>query len=176
MSLKSLALIENWPVPTAAAGVVRADGTVLGTHGPAGQRLPLASVTKPLAAYAVLVAYEEGAVELDEPAGPAGSTVRHLLAHTSGLAFDEHKVTAPPGERRLYSNAGFEQLGDHVAKATDIPFGEYLRQAVLEPLGMTSTTLDGSPAKDGVSTVEDLLRFAAEVQAPRPDSARSPRR
>ncbi|WP_416959683.1 serine hydrolase domain-containing protein [Streptomyces sp. Agncl-13] len=169
MSLQSLALIENWPVPTAAAGVVRTDGTVLGTHGPTGHRFPLASVTKPLAAYAALVAYEEGAIELDEPAGPPGSTVRHLLAHTSGLAFDEHRVTAPPGQRRLYSNAGFEQLGDHLAKATEIPFAEYLHQAVLAPLGMTSTTLEGanSPAKDGVSTVEDLLRFAAEVQSPR---------
>lgn len=97
MSLQSLALIENWPVPTAAAAVVRADGTVLGTHGPLGHRFPLASVTKPLAAYAALVAYEEGAIELDEAAGPAGSTVRHLLAHTSGLAFDEHRVTAAPG-------------------------------------------------------------------------------
>ncbi|MFF0202820.1 serine hydrolase domain-containing protein [Streptomyces sp. NPDC005017] len=167
MSLKSLALIENWPVPTAAAGVVRADGTVLGTHGPAGRRFPLASVTKPLAAYAALVAHEEGAIELDEPAGPPGATVRHLLAHTSGLAFDEHRVMGAPGERRLYSNAGFEQLGDHIAKATDIPFPEYLRQAVLAPLGMDGTTLEGSCAKDGVSTVEDLLRFAAEVQAPR---------
>jgi CubicO group peptidase (beta-lactamase class C family) len=123
-------------------------------------------VTKPLAAYAALVAYEEGAIELDEPAGPTGSTVRHLLAHTSGLAFDEHRAMAPAGDRRLYSNAGFEELGDHIAKATDIPFAEYLRQAVLEPLGMTRTSLDGSPAKDGVSTVEDLLRFAAEIQAP----------
>ena len=87
-------MIENWPVPTAAAAVVRADGTVLGTHGPTAHRFPLASVTKPLAAYAALVAYEEGAIELDEPAGPEGSTVRHLLAHTSGLAFDEHRVTA----------------------------------------------------------------------------------
>ncbi|NUO46587.1 MAG: serine hydrolase, partial [Streptomyces sp.] len=69
MSLKSLALIENWPVPTAAAGVVRGDGTVLGTHGPVDRRFPLASVTKPLAAYAALVAYEEGAIELDEAAG-----------------------------------------------------------------------------------------------------------
>jgi CubicO group peptidase (beta-lactamase class C family) len=168
MSLQSsLASIENWPVPTAAAAVVRADGEVLGSHGLVDHRFALASVTKPLAAYAALVAYEEGAIELDEPAGPAGSTVRHLLAHTSGLAFDEHRVTAAPGERRLYSNAGFEVLGDHVAKATDIPFGEYLRQAVLEPLGMTRTSLDGSPAKDGVSTVADLVRFAAEVQAPR---------
>lgn len=32
---------------------------------------------------------------------------------------------------------------------------------------MTATTLDGSPAKDGVSTVEDLVKFAAELQAPR---------
>ncbi|MGI5511201.1 serine hydrolase domain-containing protein [Streptomyces sp. CA-106131] len=167
MSLQSLALIENWPVATAAAAVVRADGTVLGTRGPVDHRFPLASVTKPLAAYAVLVAYEEGAVELDEAAGPPGSTVRHLLAHTSGLAFDEHRVMSAPGERRLYSNAGFEVLGDHVAKATDIRFFEYARQAVLEPLGMTSTSLDGSPAKDGVSTLADLVRFAAEVQAPR---------
>ncbi|MGW6022964.1 serine hydrolase domain-containing protein [Streptomyces sp. NPDC055099] len=173
--MQSLALIENWPVPTAAAAVVRADGTVVGKHGPTGHRFALASVTKPLAAYAVLVAYEEGAVELDEPAGPEGSTVRHLLAHTSGLAFDEHRVTAPAGTRRLYSNSGFEVLGDHIAKATDIPFGEYLRQAVLEPLGMTSTTLDGeaSPAKDGVSTVDDLVKFAAEVQAPRLLDART---
>ncbi|NEA61915.1 serine hydrolase domain-containing protein [Streptomyces sp. SID12488] len=165
--LQSLALIENWPVPTAAAAVVRADGAVLGGHGPLDHRFRLASVTKPLAAYAALVAYEEGAIELDEPAGPPGSTVRHLLAHTSGLAFDEHRVTAPPGERRLYSNAGFEALGDHLAKATEMPFAEYLRQAVLEPLGMTSTGVEGSPAKDGVSTVGDLVRFAAEVQAPR---------
>ncbi len=166
-------MIENWPVPTAAAAVVRADGTLAGAHGPTGRRFPLASVTKPLAAYAVLVAYEEGAVELDEPAGPEGSTVRHLLAHTSGLAFDEPRVTAAPGTRRIYSNAGFEVLADHVAKATDIPFAEYLRQAVLVPLGMTATTLDGSPAKDGVSTVDDLARFAAELQAPRLLDART---
>jgi CubicO group peptidase (beta-lactamase class C family) len=166
-SLQSLALIDHWPVTAAAAAVVRADGTVAGARGPVSRRFPLASVTKPLAAYAVLVAYEEGAIELDEPAGPAGSTVRHLLAHTSGLAFDEHRVSAEPGTRRIYSNAGFEVLADHVAKAAEIPFHEYLREAVLEPLGMASTTLTGSAAKDAVSTAEDLARFAAEVQAPR---------
>ncbi|MFE5872717.1 serine hydrolase domain-containing protein [Streptomyces roseifaciens] len=165
--MQSLRMIENWPVDTAAAAVVRADGTTVGAHGPVEHRFPLASVTKPLAAYAALVAVEEGAVELDEPAGPAGSTVRHLLAHTSGLAFDEHRAMAEPGTRRLYSNAGFEVLGDHIAKATDIPFADYLREAVLEPLGMTATDLPGSPAKDGVSTVADLVRFAAELQAPR---------
>ncbi|KPI20785.1 beta-lactamase [Actinobacteria bacterium OV450] len=166
-TLHSLRTVENWPVPTAASAVVRADGSLAGSHGPVDHRFALASVTKPLAAYAALVAYEEGAVELDEPAGPEGSTVRHLLAHTSGLAFDEHRAMAAPGTRRLYSNAGFEMLGDHITKATGIPFAEYVHQAVFEPLGMTSTTLEGSPAKDGVSTVSDLVRFAAELQAPR---------
>ncbi|MCX5378507.1 serine hydrolase [Streptomyces sp. NBC_00091] len=165
--MESLRAIETWPVPAAAAAVVRADGSLAGSHGDTARRFPLASVTKPLAAYAVLVAYEEGALELDEPAGPEGSTVRHLLAHTSGLAFDEHRASAPPGQRRLYSNAGFEVLGDHLAKTTGIPFAEYLHQAVFEPLGMTSSSLEGSPAKDGVSTVADLARFAAELQAPR---------
>ncbi|WP_399091425.1 serine hydrolase domain-containing protein [Streptomyces sp. BBFR2] len=165
--MQSLRMIENWPVPTAAVAVVRADGSVAGAYGPQEHRFPLASVTKLLAAYAALVAIEEGAVELDEPAGPEGATVRHLLAHTSGLAFDEPRTMAAPGTRRIYSNAGFEALGDHLAEATEIPFPQYLREAVLEPLGMGATELAGSPAKDGVSTVADLVRFAAELQAPR---------
>lgn len=154
-------------MPNAAAGVVRRDGSAAGTHGQTERPFPLASVTKPLSAYAVLVGYEEGVFELDDPAGPEGSTVRHLLAHASGLAFDEHRVMAAPGTRRLYSNTGFEVLGETLAKAAGMPFGEYLRQAVLEPLGMTGTSLPGSPAAGGVSTVADLLRFAAELQAPR---------
>jgi CubicO group peptidase (beta-lactamase class C family) len=164
--MESLRLIDEWPVPTAAAAVIRQDGTVAGTHGPADHPFPLASVTKPLTAYALLIAYEEGAFELDDPAGPEGSTIRHLLAHASGLAFDEHRVMAAPGTRRLYSNAGFEVLGEHLAKAAGIPFADYLRQAVLEPLGMTGTSLTGSPAAGAVSTVADLTRFAAELQAP----------
>ncbi|WP_419994639.1 serine hydrolase domain-containing protein [Streptomyces boninensis] len=165
--MQSLLMTDTWPVTTAATAVVTADGTVAGAHGPQEQRFQLASVTKPIAAYAALVAVEEGAIELDEPAGPAGSTVRHLLAHTSGLGFDEHRIFAPPGDRRLYSNAGFEVLGDHIAKATDIPFADYLHEAVAVPLGMTATALEGSPAKDGWSTAADLARFAAELLAPR---------
>ena len=169
-------MIENWPVPTAAAAVVTrgespassgSTPAVAGSHGPTGNRFALASVTKPLTAYAALIAVEEGAVELDEPAGPAGSTFRHLLAHTSGLAFDEDRPMAEPGTRRIYSNAGFEALGDHLAKVTEIPFPQYLHEAVLEPLGMTATELPGSPAKDAVSSTDDLSRFAAELLAPR---------
>jgi len=169
--MDSLRMIENWPVPTAAAAVVRRDGSLAGAHGPQQHPFPLASVTKPLSAYAVLVAVEEGALELDEPAGPEGSTVRHLLAHTSGLAFDEHRAMAAPGTRRLYSNAGFDVLAETVAKATGIPFPRYAAEAVFAPLGMADTRLDPaskSPAgSGGVSTVADLARFTAELQAPR---------
>src|SRR5262250_434788 len=77
----------SWPVTTVAAAVVGLDG-VLAAHGPTTQVFRLASVTKLLAALAVLVAVEEGAVELDEPAGPPRSTLRHLLSHASGLVFD----------------------------------------------------------------------------------------
>jgi CubicO group peptidase (beta-lactamase class C family) len=159
-------MIDDWPVEHAAVGVVTADGTVRGTRGPADRRFPLASVTKPLVAVGALVAVEEEAITLDQPAGPEGSTVRHLLAHTSGLAFGEHRVVAEPGTRRLYSSAGFEVLASTIEDATGIAFADYLHEAVLAPLGMTATTLEGSPGHGATSTVDDLLRLAAELQAP----------
>jgi CubicO group peptidase (beta-lactamase class C family) len=165
--MESLRLIDEWPVDNAATAVVSADGTVPGRHGDTARKFRLASVTKPLTAYAALIAVEEGVVELDTPAGPAGSTVRHLLAHTSGLAFDAHKAMAEPGTRRLYSNAGFEQLADALAEHSGIPFAQYQAEALFGPLGMTSTTLEGSPASGAVSTVDDLAAFAAELQAPK---------
>ncbi|MFE0461488.1 serine hydrolase domain-containing protein [Kitasatospora sp. NPDC058965] len=170
--MESLKMIEDWPVDTAAVAVVRgADGALLGAHGPQQHRFQLASVTKPLTAYAALVAVEEGVFELDDPAGPAGSTVRHLLAHTSGLAFDEARETAAPGTRRLYSNAGFDVLAAALAEAAGIPFEQYAAEAVFQPLGMTATAIEAThrtPAgAGGTSTAADLARFAAELQAPR---------
>lgn len=164
--MESLDAIADWPVDHAGAAVVAADGTAAGTHGETSRRFPLASVTKLLVAYAALVAVEEEAVTLDQDAGPEGSTVRHLLAHTSGLAFDEPRVVAAPGTRRLYSSAGFEVLAATIADATGIAFPDYLREGVLEPLGMPDTSLEGSAGHGGTSTVDDLARFAAELQAP----------
>ena len=157
--------VQGWPVDHAAAAVVDRAGTVLATSGDQDREFRLASVTKLLTAYATLIAVEEGAVEWDHPAGPA--TVRHLAAHTSGLSFSDGLVQAAPGARRIYSNSGFEVLGETIADAAGMPFAQYLHLAVCEPLGMTSTRLKGSPAADGVSTTADLARFAAELQAPR---------
>jgi len=164
--MDSVRAASEWPVDNAAVAVVAASGSVLGTEGPQTREFGLASVTKLLTAYATLVAVEEGAVEWNQPAGPPGSTVRHLVAHVSGLAFDDHKVMAAPATRRMYSNAGFEVLADTVHAASGIPFAEYLAEAVLAPLGMRSSRLAGKAGSGAVSTCEDLVRFAAELQAP----------
>lgn len=163
---RAVGRVLDWPVPHAAAALVAADGTVLAAAGEQDRVFALASVTKPLVAYALLVAVEEGAVDWATPAGPPGSTVRHLAAHASGLSFSEGVVQAPPATRRIYSNVGFEMLGDVVADAAGMPFARYLHEAVCEPLGMDATTLDGSPAAGARSSCADLARFAAELQAP----------
>ncbi|MGH3517152.1 MAG: serine hydrolase domain-containing protein, partial [Haloechinothrix sp.] len=165
--MQSVKLIEQWPVHNAATAVVATDGTVLGSHGDLRRVLPLASVTKLLTAYTVLIAVEEGVFELDTPAGPEGATVRDLLAHTSGLAFSQHKVVAAPRTRRLYSSAGFEQLADALTEHAGIAFADYQAEALLSPLAMGSTRLEGSPGSEAVSCVDDLIRFAAELQRPR---------
>lgn len=169
--MDSVRAAVQWPVDNVAVAVVNAGGDVLDSAGPQDREFPLASVTKLLTAYVTLIAVEEGAIGWDHPAGPEGSTVRHLAAHASGLAFDEHRPMAPPGTRRLYSNAGFEMLAETIERESRIPFIEYLTEGVLHPLGMWSTRLDGSPASKGVSTCADLVQLAAELQSPRLVSA-----
>lgn len=161
--------VADWPVSAAAAAVVGPTG-VVSTHGDINQVFGLASVTKPLVARAVQIAVEEGVVDLDDPAGPPGSTVRHLLAHASGLAMHEDHVLAAPGARRIYSNYGFTVLAETVQDASEIEFGRYLDEAVFEPLGMSASTLHGGSAAAGygaTSTVADLASFAADLLRPR---------
>lgn len=160
-----LAALDDWPVRTAAAAVVGPSG-VLSTHGPVEHGFGLASVTKPLAALAILVAVEEEAVSLDDPADEEllpGATLRHLLAHASGLAPERPLRSFGPAERRVYSNVGIELAAKLVERATDLPFPRYLDEAVVRPLGLRATSLPGSPARDGVSTVADLARVAHEL-------------
>jgi CubicO group peptidase (beta-lactamase class C family) len=163
--VRALRQIDGWPARNAAAGVAAPDG-VLGSRGPAERPFRWASVTKLLTATAVLVAAEEGSLQLEEPAGPPGATVRHLLAHASGLPLDGETPVAKPGVRRIYSNTGFEVLGDLVASRAETPFAAYLRGAVLEPLGLSRTRLDGSPAWGARGPLADLVAFGKELLAP----------
>jgi CubicO group peptidase (beta-lactamase class C family) len=160
-------MVHQWPAEHVAVTVLDGQGTILGTHGPPDREFRLASVTKLLTAYAVLIAIEEGALEWNQPAGPPGATIRHLISHASGLAYDTNQVQARPGTRRIYSNSGFAALGDAVTTATDIPFTDYLTEAVFTPLGMRSSRLAGPPGTGGISTCADLTRFATELQTPR---------
>ena len=157
--------IESWPGPRRAAGWVAVDGRSA-TAGEADTAFPLASVTKLLTAIGVLVAVQEGIVELDEPAGPPGSTVRLLLCHASGLPLDGPDPIAGPGQRRIYGNTAFELLGRLVAERSGMTSNEYLLEAVCRPLAMTSTDVAGSPAHGARSTVADLLRLGGELLAP----------
>jgi CubicO group peptidase (beta-lactamase class C family) len=163
--VRALEAIDGWPAPHAAAAVVGSEG-VIASRGPTDRPAPWASVTKLGTALAVLVAAEEGIVDLDEPAGPPDATVRHLLAHASGLAFDEPTPIAPPGERRVYSNPGYEALGALVAERSALAFEEYLREAVLQPAGAESTRLVETAAAGLVGPLDDLARFAQMLFAP----------
>jgi CubicO group peptidase (beta-lactamase class C family) len=156
--------VGEWPAENVAVGVA-SQGQVVATRGLAQREFRWASVTKPATALAVLVAAEEGTVDLDEPAGPPGSTVRHLLAHASGLPFEGRDPIGQPGARRIYSNTGFEVLGELVAERAEMPFERYLRRAVLEPLGMHAE-LRGSPGSGLYGALDDLLLLARELQAP----------
>jgi len=156
--------VASWPA-TAAAGVASAAG-VMESAGPAGQPFRWASVTKLLVALAALDATQRGLLDLDEPAGPPGATIRHLLSHASGLAFDSDAVLARPGARRIYSNRGIEIVADAVAARCGQPFERLLAQEVCLPLGMAATRLEGSPAWGAVGPLTDLMNLAVELASP----------
>lgn len=181
--LDSLAQVVRWPVDHVSVAVLRlgpapapggpASGPVewVATVGPTARPFAWASVTKPATALAIMVASEEGTLSLDEPAGPPGGTVRHLLAHTSGLGPDGGAAPARPGARRIYSNAGYRLLADLVAERAGMAFAEYLAEGVLAPLGMTGTALDphaaGGPGAAGlVGPLDDLVALAREWAVP----------
>ena len=76
---------------------------------------------------------------------------------------------AKPGKRRVYSNYGFQVLAETIEHASGIEFGQYLAEAVFEPLGMADTSLDGGAEVAGfgaTSTVADLAAFAGDLLRP----------
>jgi D-alanyl-D-alanine carboxypeptidase len=85
-------------------------------------------------------------------------TLHHLLTHTSGIPdLPDDQFNAPPsalngylpffasvelefvpGEKRAYSNAGFVLLGLIIESVSGLPYEEYVRKHLFEPLGMNS--------------------------------------
>jgi CubicO group peptidase (beta-lactamase class C family) len=160
-----LARIDEWGAVHAAAAVV-GPGGILAAHGDPTRRYPWASVTKLVTALTVLIAVERGHFSLDDAAGPPGATIRHLLAHASGLPFRGGAIVAPPGRRRIYSNRAFDALGVLVSDRAGRPFDAVLTDLVLEPLGMDGTTLMERPSQGLHGPLVDLAAFAREMLRP----------
>jgi len=162
--VQALRQIEEWPVAFAAAGIVAPDGRVV-THGDAHRVVRLASVSKPVVALVLLIAAEEGVIDLDAPAGPPGSTLRHLLAHTSGLPFEGMTPVVPPGRRRIYSNEAFRVLASYLAEHARMRFEDYVRAAVCEPLGL-GLDPHGDPGSGMHASLLDVLALGRELLQP----------
>ncbi len=158
-------LTSTWPGTCVLA--VANETSLLGVAGDLDWVTRIASISKLFTSYAALIAIEEGTISLDDPAGPEGSTVRHLMAHASGLGFESNAShTFAPGGRRIYSNAGMECLGMHIEQAAGISFTEYLVEAVIEPLGLVGFEASGSPAHGMRASVQHLVAFGRELLAP----------
>ena len=162
--MQALRQIDGWPVAFAAAGIVDRGGAV-STRGDGARVVWLASVSKPIVALAVLVAAEAGVVDLDEPAGPPGSTVRHLLAHTSGLPFEGTTPIMQPGRRRVYSNEAFRVVADHLAARAEMPFEDYVTAAVSAPLRL-GLDPHGDPGSGMHASLDDVLAIGRELLHP----------
>ena len=157
-------LIADWPDASPAIAVVGPEG-LRSLSGQSELVTRWASVTKLVTAYGVLIGVSEEHWQLNDQAGPPGSTVRHLLAHASGLPFEGLAPIAMPGRRRIYSNAGFDLLGEFVAGRSGKSFDLYLKETVFEPIGIDAE-LTGRPSEGLVGAVTELARFAGELLMP----------
>ncbi len=130
----------------------------------------IGSITKTFVAVAVLRLRDEGLLALDDPVDahvpgtPVGrATIAQVLAHSSGLQAETEgpwwertrgadwrtllatlgpeAALRPPGRRFHYSNLGFALLGELLARRRAASWSEVVRGELLEPLGMTRTTV-----------------------------------
>lgn len=123
-----------------------------------------ASISKTLTATAILQLVADGELKLDQPVGEILDeferqpiTIRHLLTHTSGLhdrpspgdrrsaeevqryleRLADRELWYAPGTEWSYSDSGFNVLGSIIERLRGEPFGDVMRERVLEPLGIT---------------------------------------
>ena len=118
-----------------------------------------ASLSKPVFAYAVLKLVDAGSIDLDTPTSKylpgrydVGDdarldliTPRHILSHQSGFpnwraGNDSLKIHFTPGDRFSYSGEGFVYLAAAVERITGQTLEAFMRRAVFDPLGMTSSS------------------------------------
>lgn len=130
----------------------------------------IASLSKQFIATAILLLQKDGKLELDDkvskyldgfPDSWKEITFRQLLTHTSGIMRDppdyhpykQQPVTevieamyalplnAKPGEKWLYSNAGYYVLAEAITKISGKSWDKFIAECIFAPAGMTATRL-----------------------------------
>ncbi|MBN2160417.1 MAG: beta-lactamase family protein [Spirochaetes bacterium] len=180
-------------VPSVAVGVIQGDRLVFhhGVRANSSTRFGIASLSKTFTAALALKLQEQGVLSLDDPVTEyfpevvierrdlrsSPVTVRHLLAHTSGIpsygcdyrayvlngrTLALPRQVHPAGFCYSYSNEGYELVMHIIEKATGRSYAENMRERILDPLGMTSSTAEFSNGTGGiVTTIEDLAHYAS---------------
>lgn len=160
-------------LPSIVAGVLAGPELVwsgtAGAETTADTQYRIGSITKTMTAVLVMQCRDEGLLDLDDPIGRlvpetgyASSTVRSLLAHTSGMqseplgewwerspgvpvkdllaANDGSGAVFGPGEHYHYSNLGYALLGEVIARLHGRSWFSLVQDRLLGPLGMTRTS------------------------------------
>jgi CubicO group peptidase (beta-lactamase class C family) len=183
-------LLEEHRLPGIAIGICDADATVWlagfgstrtgGLPIDGGTRFSVQSCSKMYTATAVLLAVQQGLVDLDAPIllylpefrvnsafeehPERRITLRHLLGHTAGFTHEapvgsnylvgnesfaahcrsisETWLRFPVGHHYEYSNLGIDLAGYVLQRCSGVPFHEFVRRTLLEPLGLERTTFD----------------------------------
>jgi CubicO group peptidase (beta-lactamase class C family) len=128
------------------------------------------SLSKPVFALSVLRLVDQGRINLDTPiidyevADFNGCddprfrqvTTRMILSHSSGIVRDEKdprnkvRLAFNPGEKFQYSPTGFDVLSNVIEKITGMKIEDFIKQAVLAPLAMNSSSYVWQPAYDNL--------------------------
>ena len=154
----------------------------------------IGSLTKSFTALAVMQLAEAGLLELDAPVrrylpevALEGITLRHLLAHTSGIptaaglpmmtgdgtgsidelvgSFASVEAAATAGELWQYSNVNYVLLGAVVERVSGQAYEPYIRQRILAPLAMNQSTLQTENARSLGAATGHRVWFGMPVES-----------
>ena len=79
----------------------------------------------------------------------------------------QEEVVAPPGERFFYHNAAWRMLGAIIQEESGVPFHRYLKENVIDPLGMERTTLSLMSFRADPDHIQPHLKVGDEVEPSR---------
>jgi CubicO group peptidase (beta-lactamase class C family) len=191
-SISAAAIGNGEVVWQEALGVADVEG---GREATPDTQYRVGSITKTFTAAAVMQLRDAGELDLEDPlsehvpeAAHGSPTLRRLLTHLSGLqrelpgyvwetlrfpdraglvsALADAEQVLRPGARWHYSNLAFALLGEVVARRSGLEYEAYVRDRLLQPLGLERTTFEQTqPAANAylVDAYADVVRAEQNV-------------